>query len=71
MTAFECVVNSLRSRGCEKIVLGCTELSLLKKQGLDNALFVDSLDVLAHCTILACGKTPIGFPTSFDLEVAQ
>ena len=69
--AFLSVVNSLRSRGCEKIVLGCTELSLLKKQGLDDEVFVDSLDVLAYRTILACGKTPIGFPSSFDLEVAQ
>lgn len=69
--AFLSVVNSLRSRGCEKIVLGCTELSLLKKQGLDDEVFVDSLDVLAYRTILACGKTPIGFPASFDLEVAQ
>ena len=71
MTTFDCVVNSLISRGCEKIVLGCTELSLLKKQGLDAELFVDSLDVLAHRTILACGKTPVGFPASFDLEVAR
>lgn len=71
MAAFEGVVNSLRARGCEKIVLGCTELSLLKKQGLDDELFVDSLDVLAYRTILACGKTPIGFPASFDKEVAQ
>ena len=71
MAAFESVVNSLRARGCEKIVLGCTELSLLKKEGLAEDLFVDSLDVLAYRTILACGKTPIGFSTSYDLEVAQ
>ena len=66
MSAFNNVIDSLRQRGCEKIVLGCTELSLLKKQGLDENLFIDSLDVLAYQTILACGKTPIGFPTSFD-----
>jgi aspartate racemase len=52
-------------------VLGCTELSLLKKEGLDEDLFVDSLDVLAYRTILACGKTPVGFHTSFDMEVAR
>ena len=68
MDAFGCVVNALRSRGCEKIVLGCTELSLIKKQGLDDELFVDSLDVLAYRTILACGKTPVGFPSSFCRE---
>ena len=71
IAAFESVVNSLRARGCEKIVLGCTELSLLKKEVIDEEFFVDSLDVLAYRTILACGKTPIGFSTSYDLEVAQ
>lgn len=72
MDAFDSVVNSLRSRGCEKIVLGCTELSLLKKQGLDDELFVDSLDILAYRTILACGKMPVGFPASFErTEVAR
>ncbi len=71
MVAFCRVVDSLRRRGCEKIVLGCTELSLLKKEGLDDDLFVDSLDVLAYRTILACGKTPVGFPTSYALEVAR
>ncbi len=68
MAAFARVVDSLRAKGCEKIVLGCTELSLLKKQGLDDELFVDSLDVLAYRTILACGKTPVGFPSSFAGE---
>ena len=62
---FFSVVDTLRARGCEKIVLGCTELSLLKRQGLDDTLFVDSLEVLAYRTILACEKTPIGFPPSF------
>lgn len=71
MAAFASVAEALRQRGCEKIVLGCTELSLIKKQGLDAKLFVDSLDVLAWRTILACGKTPVGFPPSFDLEVAR
>ncbi len=71
MSLFESVVNSLRARDCERIVLGCTELSLLKKAGLDEELFVDSLDVLAYRTILACGKTPVGFPTSYSLEVAR
>lgn len=65
---FFSVVNALRDRGCERIVLGCTELSLLRRQGLDDDLFVDSLEVLAYQTILACGKMPIGFPPSFGGE---
>jgi hypothetical protein len=45
---------------------------LINKQGLDDELFVDSLDVLAWRTILACGKMPVGFPSSFlGEEVAQ
>lgn len=65
MDRFFAVTDALRARGCERIVLGCTELSLLKKQGLDDTLFVDSLEVLAWRTILSCGKEPIGFPPSF------
>ena len=68
LQAFWRVADSLRSRGCERLVLGCTELSLLKKEGLNDEIFVDSLDVLAYQTIKACGKTPIGFPASFDTE---
>lgn len=61
------VTDAMRARGCEKLVLGCTELSLLKKEGLDSELFVDSLEVLAYQTIRTCGKTPIGFPASFSV----
>ncbi len=67
-SAFLRVVSSLRARGCEKIVLGCTELSLLKKQLSDDPIFLDSLEVLAYQTILACKKVPIGF--SSDLTPA-
>ena len=59
------VADAMRERGCERLVLGCTELSLLKRQGLDSAIFVDSLEVLAWRAILACGKIPVGFPTDF------
>jgi len=64
-TEFLRVADSLCARGCERLVLGCTELSLLKRQGLDDAVFIDSLEVLAWSAILACGKTPVGFPADF------
>lgn len=63
--AFFSVTDAMRARGCERLVLGCTELSLLKRAGLDESVFVDSLEVLAHRTILACRRTPIGFPADF------
>lgn len=65
MTAFRRVTDAMLSRGCEALVLGCTELSLLPKTDLDPSVFIDSLDVLAYRTIEACGKTPVGFPQNF------
>lgn len=40
---------------CDHIILGCTELSLLKRDTRFGELFVDSLEVLAKKTILECG----------------
>lgn len=62
MNAFFEVADSLRGMGCDRIILGCTELSLIKRDGeLDSSLFLDSLEVLAYSAIKMCGKTPTGF----------
>ena len=66
MDAFLCVAKHLINRGCERLVLGCTELSLLKRRGLDDSIFTDSLEVLAYKTILSCNKVPIGFPDNLQ-----
>ncbi len=59
---FLSVAEGLTARGCDRLILGCTELSLLKRTGLLGAdVFVDSLEVLAYSAIRMCGKTPIGF----------
>ena len=71
MQKFLRVANNLQTLGCEKLVLGCTELSLLDKTLFPKDLFVDSLDVLAYRTILACGKTPVGFETRNSLFVGD
>ena len=65
LCAFQKISKSLLERGCECLVLGCTELSLLRQAGLDSPVYVDSLEVLAYQTIVACKKTPIGFPEEF------
>lgn len=65
------ISKRLLASGCERLVLGCTELSLLKKQLPDTLPFTDSLEVLAHRTIVACNKTPIGFPKEFDGEATK
>lgn len=59
--AFLRVADSLSSSGCERIILGCTELSLLKRNCRLGARFIDSLEVLAARAIAYCGCTPTGF----------
>lgn len=52
------VADSLMEKGAEKIILGCTELSLLKRDDSKCAFdtrFVDVLDVLAQKTVIASG----------------
>lgn len=64
--AFSRVCGHLRKDGCDRLVLGCTELSLIGKAARpDPSVFADSLEILAHKTILACHKTPVGFPDWF------
>jgi aspartate racemase len=62
MQSFFAVADELRDKGCQRIILGCTELSLLKRSGaLDSDIYIDSLEVLAYSAIKLCGKEPIGF----------
>jgi aspartate racemase len=68
LQAFLSVADSLCARGCEKLVLGCTELSLIKRQYPLPPYYIDSLDVLADSTIRACGKTPVGFDFTLDTK---
>ncbi len=68
MDLFNTVCDELRSLGCDRIVLGCTELSLLKKENCLGSYFLDALEVLAWRSIQYCGKTPIGFE-EFDDEL--
>lgn len=64
---FRRIADSLHGRGCEAVVLGCTELSLLRGSVPDRDWIIDSLEVLACRTILECGKEPVGFPAGFDV----
>lgn len=52
---FKSVTNELRLQGCDRAVLGCTELSVLKRDYSLNDYFIDSLEVLADRAIVACG----------------
>ena len=59
--AFRLVAERLRQRGAQALILGCTELSLLKRECLKDSDYIDSLEVLACAAIRLCGKEPIGF----------
>lgn len=60
----ERIAAPLYRAGCERLILGCTELSLIKRDfALDDRIYIDSTEVLALRTILQCGKDPVGFPT--------
>ncbi len=64
LTEFTEIAEDLIRRGADAVVLGCTELSLLKPRLAKNLPFVDSLEVLALCAIRYCGKEPTGFDSS-------
>ena len=49
------VMSCFGNKGAEKVVLGCTELSLLRKYGLKSDLTVDAMEILAKASIKACG----------------
>lgn len=61
MENFAKVADSLFNMGCQKLVLGCTELSLIKRDGFLDNRYIDSMDALAQAAILACGKISQGF----------
>ena len=60
MERFTRAEDSLRKKGCDACILGCTELSLIKR---DYPLpgCTDVLEVLAAAAVRACGKTVKGF----------
>ncbi len=59
MESFYEIAHSMRSMGCERLVLGCTELSLIRKNEKLGDFYVDSLESLALSTIKACNKKSI------------
>lgn len=56
MDKFFSAAENLRAQGAEAIILGCTELSLLKRDYPIGAGFIDAMEVLARQAILTCEK---------------
>lgn len=61
---FHGICGQLRRQGAQVVILGCTELSLLKKQADLGDGILDVLDVLAKESVIACGK-----PVKAEYEV--
>lgn len=54
---FENIISYVKNNGCDCVILGCTELSILKnKNNLDGEFYIDSLETLAREVIKYCGK---------------
>ncbi len=56
MARFEAVAEDLRQQGSEAIILGCTELSLIKKEQNIGPGYIDAMEVLAQQAVLRCGR---------------
>ena len=55
LECFHAVAHAMRVRGAEYIILGCTELSVIREQQEIGAGFLDAMAVLAASAIEACG----------------
>lgn len=55
MDRFHAVEEELRTKGAQTIILGCTELSLIKRDYSIGSGFLDAMEVLARQAILSCG----------------
>lgn len=57
MARFRRVSAELRRMGAEVIILGCTELSMVKRDNEIGPGFIDAMEVQAATCVTACGKS--------------
>ena len=53
---YNVVATHLKNKGAQVIILGCTELSLLKKQYDIKTGVIDAMEVLAKSSLIQCNK---------------
>ena len=56
---FETVLSHMKEKGCEAVILACTELSVLKMNdpSLNRSFVIDAMDALCKACITKCGGT--------------
>ncbi len=59
------VAEPLFDSGCDCAILGCTELSVLKRSFRENYRYIDSLEALAWRAIKLFDHEPVGFTEDF------
>lgn len=55
MERFVRVSDQLRRKGAQVIILGCTELSMIRRDEEIGSGYLDAMQVLAKCSVEACG----------------
>ena len=60
MERFHRVEQELKGNGAQAIILGCTELSLVKRDNPLGPGFIDAMEVLAQQSLISCGSTSCG-----------
>lgn len=61
MGLFEKTAKALRDDGAEVILLGCTELSMIKRDNVIGKGFLDVMEVLARQAVMLCGTLKPGY----------
>ena len=55
MDRFLKVERELKEKGAQVIILGCTELSMIRRDESIGAGYLDAMQVLAKCAVEQCG----------------
>ena len=62
MPRFNGIADRLKAEGAQVVILGCTELSVIKRDKHIGSGFIDAMQVMAKEAILRCGgKIKIGY----------
>lgn len=56
MECFDSVSYELRKKGAEVILLGCTELSLIRREGKLGSGYLDIMQLMAKTVVEKCGR---------------
>ena len=66
MKAFGKAIAHMSKRDCNTVILGCTELSVLRKQEdlsflekENNITFIDAMEVMARKAVILTGRKPL------------